>query len=82
MVVASTINNWHPVSRGEGHEIITLSRDYIEAQGYRVIYGDTDSLFVLPGSDHDSHSSQQIGQRLMDELNNWWKKNTGRGTQN
>jgi DNA polymerase-2 len=35
-----------------GHEIIQRSRDHIEAQGYRVIYGDTDSVFVLLGPDY------------------------------
>jgi len=55
-----------------GHEIITQSRDQIEAQGYRVIYGDTDSLFVLLGAGHDNHSARQIGQQLMSYLNSWW----------
>lgn len=32
-----------------GHDIIMRSRDWIEQQGFRVIYGDTDSLFVLTG---------------------------------
>lgn len=30
-----------------GHEIIRTSRRWIEEQGFQVIYGDTDSLFVL-----------------------------------
>ena len=29
-----------------GHQIINDSRDFIEDAGYKVIYGDTDSLFV------------------------------------
>ena len=32
-----------------GHEVITRTRDWIEGRGRRVIYGDTDSLFVLIG---------------------------------
>lgn len=55
-----------------GHEIITQSRDKIEARGYQVIYGDTDSLFVLLGPSHDSQSAQLTGQRLMNDLNTWW----------
>ena len=55
-----------------GHEIITRSRDWIEACGYRVIYGDTDSLFVLLGPSHDRQSAQSVGQRLMSDLNAWW----------
>ncbi len=56
-----------------GHDIITSSRDKIEEQGYRVIYGDTDSLFVLLGDKHTRESAQGIGQRLTDALNTWWR---------
>lgn len=55
-----------------GHEIITQSRDRIAASGYQVIYGDTDSLFVLLGASHDSQGAQHIGQGLMNDLNAWW----------
>ncbi len=55
-----------------GHEIITSSRDYIEQQGYKVIYGDTDSVFVLLGPDHDEARAQQIGRQLQQQLNAWW----------
>ncbi len=62
-----------------GHEIIQRSRDWIEQQGYAVIYGDTDSLFVwlenncvgrLSKSQAQCH---KIGVRLARELNQWWK---------
>jgi DNA polymerase-2 len=61
-----------------GHEIIQQSRDWIEEQGYRVIYGDTDSLFVHVEWVNASHAPktqeqcQAIGQRLARELNVWW----------
>jgi DNA polymerase II len=55
-----------------GHEIITRSRDRIEASGYQVIYGDTDSLFVLLGPSHNTQSAQLVGQGLMTDLNTWW----------
>ena len=55
-----------------GHEIITRSRDRIEASGHQVIYGDTDSLFVLLGPSHDNQSAQLVGQGLMSDLNTWW----------
>ena len=63
-----------------GHEIIQASRDWIEQQGYKVIYGDTDSLFVWlenncvgkPPKNPDQ--CQKIGQRLAKELNQWWKQ--------
>jgi len=57
-----------------GHDIITSSRDKIEEQGYRVIYGDTDSLFVLLGENHTRDSAYEIGNRLTDSLNSWWHK--------
>ncbi len=57
-----------------GHDIITSSRDKIEEQGYQVIYGDTDSLFVLLGENHNRDSAHKIGKRLTDSLNSWWRK--------
>ena len=54
---------------GRGHEIIRRSRDYIEQQGHRVIYGDTDSLFVLLGSGYDEHQSHSRGTELAQMLN-------------
>lgn len=61
-----------------GHDIIQRSRDWIEQQGYAVIYGDTDSLFVwvennsadqLPQTTAQCH---EVGSRLARELNIWW----------
>jgi DNA polymerase-2 len=63
-----------------GHEIIQRSRDWIEQQGYAVIYGDTDSLFVWLENNcagHEPKTTEQcsrIGVRLARELNQWWKK--------
>ena len=56
-----------------GHDIITASKEQIESHGYRVIYGDTDSLFVLVGEKHSRASAQQIGKRLTKSLNEWWQ---------
>lgn len=61
-----------------GHEIIQRSRDWIEQQGYAVIYGDTDSLFVWLENncvEHPPKTATQcdvIGKRLAKELNTWW----------
>jgi DNA polymerase-2 len=61
-----------------GHEIIQTSRDWIEQQGYAVIYGDTDSLFVWLENNCQGkkpktpEQCQKIGQRLAKELNQWW----------
>jgi DNA polymerase-2 len=55
-----------------GHEIITRSRDFLEARGHTVIYGDTDSLFVsLPGELAEQACSA-LGRELADALNAHW----------
>ncbi len=53
-----------------GHEILKKTRDLIEDQGYPVIYGDTDSVFVL--LEQEKESVDVLGQRLTDFLNGWW----------
>ncbi len=63
-----------------GHEIIQRSRDWIEQQGYAVIYGDTDSLFVWLENNcvgkppKNQQQCQKIGERLACELNQWWQQ--------
>jgi DNA polymerase-2 len=56
-----------------GHELITRSKEFIEAKGYPVIYGDTDSVFV-----HVKNTSSKeafiVGTTLAAELNEWWKE--------
>jgi DNA polymerase-2 len=54
-----------------GHEILQTTRDLIEAQGYRVIYGDTDSVFVL--IDSPEGQVNNIGVHLTNYLNDWWQ---------
>jgi DNA polymerase-2 len=56
-----------------GHEVLKRSRDYLENKGLRVIYGDTDSLFVWLGS-HSSAQPEETGRALADELNRWWRQ--------
>ena len=53
-----------------GHEILKKTRDLIEAQGYPVIYGDTDSVFVL--LQDSAGAADDIGQELTGYLNDWW----------
>ncbi len=60
-----------------GHEIISRSRTFIEAH-HPVIYGDTDSLFVLIGEGHDERACEAIGRRLADELNTFWRDTVAR----
>lgn len=54
-----------------GHEILIQSKNFIEAEGYQVIYGDTDSVFVLLGPVPDSQV-KVIGDDLTSQLNEWW----------
>ncbi|MFQ3787622.1 DNA polymerase II [Halomonas sp. A29] len=57
-----------------GHEIMRCTRELIEAEGYTVIYGDTDSTFVWLGSAHEESDAQAIGQRLAARANRWWRE--------
>lgn len=61
-----------------GHQIIQQSRDWIEQQGFNVIYGDTDSLFVWLEGEHSpqiktANECQEIGKHLASGLNQWWR---------
>jgi DNA polymerase-2 len=55
-----------------GHEIIQSSRDWVIAQGYDVIYGDTDSLFIWLGNKPSGQHPQEVGAQLALGLNYWW----------
>ena len=57
-----------------GHQIIQTTKTIIEEQGYPVIYGDTDSVFVLLGENQSEAACQTIGKQLQDHLNEWWTK--------
>ena len=55
-----------------GHQIMRQTRQLIEAQGYDVIYGDTDSTFVWLKGVHDEPSAARIGHDLVAQVNQWW----------
>ena len=57
-----------------GHQIIQKSRDVIEAEGHQVIYGDTDSLFILPHDRDDDSEIRALGCTLAETLNDWWRR--------
>lgn len=57
-----------------GHEILKRTRDLIEARGLTVIYGDTDSVFVLIHDAPDNDEVDRIGTELMTYLNTWWRE--------
>ena len=51
-----------------GRVILLWSKERIEAAGHRVLYGDTDSLFVLSGAD-TAAAAQRLGVDLVTRLN-------------
>ena len=57
-----------------GHDIMRQTRELIEAEGFDVIYGDTDSTFVWLKSAHDEARAAEIGRRLVDTVNQWWQQ--------
>jgi DNA polymerase-2 len=54
------------------HEIILKTVEIIEAEGYEIIYGDTDSVFVSLQQAVDNQTAQSIGHRLVDIINVYW----------
>jgi len=55
-----------------GHEILTRSKELIEENGYTVIYGDTDSVFVWVGNEVSNRDAEKVGRVLSTKLNQWW----------
>ncbi|CAG8868763.1 DNA polymerase II [Pseudomonas fluorescens] len=56
-----------------GHEIMRRTRELIEAQGFDVIYGDTDSTFVWLKRAVDEDEASRIGRGLVEQVNRWWQ---------
>ncbi|MBP7146998.1 MAG: DNA polymerase II [Acidobacteria bacterium] len=50
-----------------GREILLWTKARVEARGFAVLYGDTDSLFVATG-ESDAAAARAVGARLADEL--------------
>ncbi|NOU50578.1 DNA polymerase II [Pseudoalteromonas sp. JBTF-M23] len=57
-----------------GHEIMKTTKRLIEEQGYVVIYGDTDSTFVALNRAYSDQQADEIGKKLIDKINAWWKQ--------
>ncbi|MDX1269753.1 MAG: DNA polymerase II, partial [Oceanisphaera sp.] len=57
-----------------GHEIMQQTACWIEAEGHEVIYGDTDSVFVLLTGHHDEHTASGEGQRLATLMTEQWRQ--------
>lgn len=56
-----------------GHAIMHQTRELIEAEGYPVIYGDTDSTFVWLKRPLAQDAAVAIGQALVSKINDWWR---------
>ncbi|MFT6448538.1 MAG: DNA polymerase-2 [Oleispira sp.] len=56
------------------HEIIQRSARWIESQGFDVIYGDTDSVFVWLKEKHTQQQADDMGKQLSNALNSWWQE--------
>ena len=54
--------------------MMKLTRELIEAKGYEVIYGDTDSTFVSLKKAHSQQDANDIGNALVEHINQWWQQ--------
>lgn len=61
-----------------GHEILLRTRERIEASGHRVIYGDTDSVFVWIDEAGSDVEAEHAGRILQADLNTWWREHLQR----
>lgn len=53
---------------GLGRQLLQWSRDWFQTNGYQVLYGDTDSLFVRSGLD-DAEQARDTAQALAERFN-------------
>ncbi len=57
-----------------GHAIMQQTRELIEAEGFDVIYGDTDSTFVWLKGARSEAEAAAIGRHLAEQVNGWWQQ--------
>ena len=58
---------------GTGHKLLLGSKDYLAKNGYEVVYGDTDSLFIKL-NEGEGNVVEKHGQRLAKLLNDYWSE--------
>jgi len=63
---------------GFGREILLWSKERFETWGHAVLYGDTDSLFVLSGAE-STDAARALGAELRDRLNRELAEHVRRG---
>jgi DNA polymerase-2 len=56
---------------GTGHKLLLGSKEYLEKNNLKVIYGDTDSLFVMLNDMSDNNGEAQ-GKIIVEDLNRYW----------
>lgn len=54
-----------------GQDIIKLTTKKVQELGYEVIYGDTDSIFVVTGAE-DKEDARKIGKRIQKHINGFY----------
>ncbi|MCW7553934.1 DNA polymerase II [Endozoicomonas gorgoniicola] len=57
-----------------GHEIMQQTTRWIESEGYQVIYGDTDSTFVLVDESLSAKEANAIGHSIANTINQLWQQ--------
>jgi len=55
------------------HALLKTTAQWIEHDGYQVIYGDTDSIFVHVDEDKTPEQCQALGKVLQDKINVRWQ---------
>ncbi len=55
-----------------GHDIMQTTAEWIEAEGYKVIYGDTDSTFVWLEGKYSAEDVERVGLDLQNMINQRW----------
>ncbi|MGJ7610035.1 MULTISPECIES: DNA polymerase II [unclassified Variovorax] len=57
-----------------GHEMMKLTREFVERRGYEAIYGDTDSIFIWLGRAHANAEAHAVAADLARDINGWWTR--------
>ncbi len=57
-----------------GHEMMKLTREFVEQCGYEAIYGDTDSIFIWLKRTHTNEEAHAVAAHLAADINAWWAR--------